>query len=208
MQGAPAILLAPPSSMSLSVRSTSGSPAALSQSLADAISRLDRNAVVTFTPLKQQVDAALVQERILAMMAGFSGLLALLLAGLGLYGIVWYAVSRRRAEIGIRMALGATPANVARLVLSRTSLLVGTGITVGAVACWWMSRSIASLLYGVEPRDVATMASAAAILAIVGLVAAWMADAQGLSDRSDRGPAESVIWKSEIVIDLRFQIID
>ena len=164
----------PPSNMSLSVRSASGSPATLSQALADVISRLDRNAVVTFTPLKQQVDAALVQERILAMIAGFSGVLALLLAGLGLYGIVWYAVSRRRAEIGIRMALGATPANVAGLVLSRTSLLVGTGIAVGAVACLWMSGSIASLLYGVEPRDVATMASAAGILALIGLVAAWI----------------------------------
>lgn len=164
----------PPSNMSLSVRSTSGPTATLSQALLDAISRLDRNAVVTFAPLKQQVDAALVQERILAMIAGFSGVLALLLAGLGLYGIVWYAVSRRRAEIGIRMALGATPANVAGLVLTRTSLLVGTGIAVGVVACWWISRSIASLLYGVEPRDVATMASAAGILAIVGLLAAWM----------------------------------
>lgn len=164
----------PPSNMSLSVRSTSGSPSTLSQPLADVIGRVDRNAVVTFTPLKQQVDAALVQERILAMIAGFSGVLALLLAGLGLYGIVWYAVSRRRAEIGIRMALGATSANVAGLVLSRTALLVATGITVGLVACWWMSRSIASLLYGVEARDVATMASAAGILAIIGLLAAWL----------------------------------
>jgi len=125
-------------------------------------------------PLKQQVDAALVQERILAMIAGFSGVLALLLAGLGLYGIVWYAVTSRRGEIGIRMALGATPANVAGLVLSRTAFLVGTGVAVGVVACWWMSRSLTSLVYGVEPRDVATMASAAGILAIVGLVAAWM----------------------------------
>jgi predicted permease len=163
-----------PANMSLSVRSMSGSPATLSQALTDAIGRLDRNAAVTFAPLKQQVDAALVQERILAMIAGFSGVLALLLAGLGLYGIVWYAVSRRRAEIGIRMALGATPANVARLVLSRTSLLVGTGIAVGAVVCWWISGSITSLLYGVEPRDVATTAAAAVILAMVGLLAAWI----------------------------------
>ncbi|MGB2716343.1 MAG: ADOP family duplicated permease, partial [Vicinamibacterales bacterium] len=164
----------PPSNMSLSVRSTSGLPARLPQALADAISRLDRNAAVTLTPLKQQIDSALVQERILALIAGFSGVLALFLAGLGLYGIVWYAVSRRRSEIGIRMALGATQASVAGLVLFRTSFLVATGIAVGAVACWWMSRSIASLLYGVKPRDVATMASAAGILVIIGLVAAWM----------------------------------
>ena len=138
------------------------------------ISRVDANVAVTFTPLKQQVDAALVQERILAMLSAFFGALALLLAGLGIYGIAWFAVSRRRDEIGIRMALGATPACVLRLVLSRLSILVGVGVAVGLVVCLWASRFVASLLYGVEPRDFLTLASSAAVLAAVGALAGWM----------------------------------
>jgi ABC-type antimicrobial peptide transport system permease subunit len=108
------------------------------------------------------------------MLSAFFGALALLLAGLGIYGIAWFAVSRRRDEIGIRMALGATPACVLRLVLSRLSILVGVGVAVGLVVCLWASRFVASLLYGVEPRDFVTLASSAAVLAAVGALAGWM----------------------------------
>jgi ABC-type antimicrobial peptide transport system permease subunit len=71
----------------------------------------------TFRPLADQIDASIARERITAMLAGFFGVLALLLAGLGLYGVTAYSVSRRRSEIGIRMALGASPTNVVRLVV-------------------------------------------------------------------------------------------
>jgi len=164
----------PPPTMSLSVRAASAAPALLSRGLAEAIGRVDRNVAITFTPLKQQVDAALVQERILAMLSGFFGALALLLAGLGLYGITSYAVSRRRNEIGIRMALGAAPASVVRLVLSRVSILVSVGELIGLGVCIWASKFIAPLLYSVEPRDFATLASSAAVLAAVGALAGWM----------------------------------
>src|SRR6202166_2124201 len=79
-----------------------------------------------------QVNESLTQDRLVATLSGFFGALALLLAGLGLYGITAYAVARRRAEIGIRMALGAAPAGIVRLVLGRVSLLVGLGVTLGA----------------------------------------------------------------------------
>jgi putative ABC transport system permease protein len=164
----------PSSTMSLSVRAASGPPALLSRGLADAIGRVDRDIAITFTPVKQQVDAALVQERILAMLSVFFGALALLLAAIGLYGVTWYAVSRRRAEIGIRMALGAGPASVVRLVLSRVSILVGVGLLVGLGVCLWASQFVASLLYGVEPRDLKTLASAAGVLAAVGTLAGWI----------------------------------
>jgi predicted permease len=164
----------PPPAMSLSVRAAAGAPAMLSPSLADAIGRVDRNVAVTFTPLKQQVDAALVQERMLAMLSGFFGVLALLLAGLGVYGIAWYAVSTRRNEIGIRMALGATPAGVLRLVFGRLSVLVSAGVLAGLGVSLWASTFVASLLYGVEPRDVATMIAAVAVLGVVGALAGWI----------------------------------
>jgi ABC-type antimicrobial peptide transport system permease subunit len=94
-----------------------------------------------------------------------------LLAGLGLYGVTSYAVSRRRAEIGIRMALGAAPGRVVRLVLARVTMLVAIGVVVGAGASLWASRFVAMLLYGLEPRDPLTLVGAAVVLATVGAAA-------------------------------------
>jgi len=109
-----------------------------------------------------------------AMLAGFFGALALLLAGLGLYGVTSYAVTRRRTEIGIRMALGAAPGGVVRLVLSRVTLLVGIGVVVGGAVSLWASRFVETLVYGLEPRDPATFTIAAVVLAVVGAVAGWL----------------------------------
>jgi ABC-type antimicrobial peptide transport system permease subunit len=108
------------------------------------------------------------------MLSGFFGVLALLLAEIGLYGVTAYAVARRRAEIGIRMALGAAPAGVVRLVLGRVMMLVGIGIVVGAGLSVWASQFLATLLYGVEPRDPLTLVGAAGILATVGAFAGWL----------------------------------
>ena len=99
---------------------------------------------------------------------------ALLLAGLGVYGVTSYAVSTRRAEIGIRMALGAEPAGVVRLVLVRVFVLVALGVIIGTAASVWSSQFIASLLYDLQPRDAVTLASAAVTLAAVGAVAGWL----------------------------------
>ena len=155
----------------LSVRAASGSPLSLARGIGDAIARIDSGVAITFTPLRQQVDAALVQERILAMLSGWFSVLALLLSALGLYGVTAYAVNRRRTEIGIRMAIGAAPARVVRLVLARVAFLLGMGVAIGAVASVWASRFIATLLYGLEPRDPATLVFSAALLATVGVVA-------------------------------------
>src|SRR4029450_9564432 len=85
-----------------------------------------------------------------------------------------YAVSRRRTEIGIRMALGAAPSAIARLVLVRVSWLVGLGVLVGAGLSVWASTFVASLLYGPEPRDPTTLTVAIATLAVVAALAAWL----------------------------------
>src|SRR5262249_49497840 len=116
----------------------------------------------------------LVQERLVAILSAVFGGLALVLAGLGLYGVMSHMVTRRRREIGIRMALGASPRDMLQLVLARVSLLLAVGVSVGAVAALWASKFIASLLYGLGSRDLATMVAAAAVLGAVGLCAGWL----------------------------------
>jgi predicted permease len=164
----------PAAIMRLSVRTTTGQPADLIGRVADVINQINPDVVATFTPLAEQVSAALVQERMLAMLSGFFGTLAVVLAALGMYGTSWYAVIRRRRELGIRLALGATPSGVRRLVLSRTALLVGMGVVVGIGGSLWSSQFLTALLYGVEPFDWATVVSAVTILAAVGMVATWI----------------------------------
>jgi predicted permease len=164
----------PSSEYNLNVRAAARSLPLLTRSIAGAIGGVNKDLALTFRPLSDQVSAALTQERIVAMLSGFFGGLALLLAGLGLYGVTSYAVSRRRGEIGIRMALGAAPASVIRLVLGRVSALVGIGILVGAGLSLWGAQFVSALLYGLEPRDPATLVAAAVVLAAVGAVAGWL----------------------------------
>jgi len=165
--------------VSILVRSAHASPAALIPGVVAAITKVDPTLLLTVRTVRDQVDAALTQERLVAMLAGFFGVLALLLAGIGVYGVTAYGVHRRRTELGLRMALGAAPAGVLRLVLRRVALLTGLGVLAGGAASFWAARFIGSLLYGLEPRDPSTFAAAAAVLALVGLLAgaipAWRA---------------------------------
>ncbi|MGH9310422.1 MAG: FtsX-like permease family protein, partial [Vicinamibacterales bacterium] len=163
-----------PSSVSVGVRAASGSPMLLANTLTEAIGRVDGNLALTFRPLAAYVDGALVRERILAMLSGFFGALALLLAGIGLYGMTSYSVTQRSSEIGIRMALGANAPDVAWLVLGRVALLVTLGIALGGALSLWASRFVATLLYGLEPRDPATFIGAALVLVVIGALAAWL----------------------------------
>ena len=169
----------PLANVNLSVRSGGGSAVLLTKSVAGAIEGVDPLLALTFRPLADQVNASLTRERVVALLAGSFGALGLLLAGLGVYGVTAYAVSRRRTEIGIRMALGAAPVGVIRLVLSRVLLLVGIGVIVGTGVSLWASRFVATLLYGLEPRDPATLVGAIVVLATVGALAgslpAWRA---------------------------------
>ena len=179
-----------PSSTSISVRTAGGSPAQtlpktqtltqaltpmqLTRPLAAALRHVDADLRITFRPLADQVDAALIQERIVAALSAFFGALALLLAGLGLYGITSYAVNRRRAEIAIRMALGAAPAGVVGLVLRRVVILIALGIIAGTAASLWASRFVSPLLFGLEPRDPVTLVAAIVLLAAIGALAGWL----------------------------------
>ena len=129
---------------------------------------------LAFEPLAREVDESLAADRVLAILSGSFGAVALLLAGLGLYGVTAYAVARRRTEIGIRMAIGAAPGDVVRMVLSRVALLVGVGVLAGAGISLWASTFVASLLYGLEPGDPATMGGSVIVLTAVAALAGWL----------------------------------
>ena len=159
---------------SLAVRASAASPALLSRSLTAAIGRVDPKLSLTFKLLSDQVGAAMMRERIVAMLSGFFGFLALFLAGLGLYGVTSHAVTRRRREIGVRLALGADAAGVVRLVLGRVGRLLAFGIVAGAAVSLWLARFVESLLYGLPPQDPITLAGAAVALVAVGLAAALL----------------------------------
>jgi predicted permease len=163
-----------PAELTLSLRAASGSPMLLARSVAAALTAENPDLVFTFRPMTDLVSASLTQERVIAMLAGFFGALALLLASLGLYGVTAYAVARRRAEIGIRMALGAAPGSVVRLVLARVTALVAIGVLVGTGVSLWASTFVATLLYGLEPRDPSTLIGAALVLSTVGALAGWL----------------------------------
>jgi predicted permease len=164
----------PGEGVTIGVRTAGAAPMSLARGLTDAFGRVDPRAAVTFRSLEEQVSGTLTQERLVARLSVFFGGLALLLAALGLYGVTSYAVSRRRTEIGIRMALGADPSGVTRLVLWRVAWLVVIGVAVGAAMSLWASKFVSTLLYGLEPRDPATFLSAALLLAAIGLIAGWL----------------------------------
>jgi putative ABC transport system permease protein len=158
----------------IGVRAQHGSPALLARSVATALTAVNRDLTTTFRPLSAFVDDSLAQDRLVAMLSGFFGALALLLAGLGLYGVTAYVVARRHTEIGIRMALGAQPAGVVRLVLARIAVLVGAGVILGAGVSSWASTLIASLLYGLAPRDPMTFVGASIVLTSIAALAGWL----------------------------------
>jgi ABC-type antimicrobial peptide transport system permease subunit len=151
-----------------------GAAGRVTDAIAAAIARVDGDASLTVGLLDDQLRNTITQERLVATIAGFFGGLALLLAALGLYGVTAYGVSRRRIELGVRLALGSQPSRVVTLVLGRVALLVGTGLFVGMAVSLWATRFIASLLYGIEPRDPLTLAGAALVVVIASALAAWL----------------------------------
>src|SRR5262249_54934733 len=134
------------------VRSTAD-PNALIAGLSKAIGDVQKDISYDFSTLATQIDDSLIQERMLAELAGFFGALALLVAGVGLYGVIWLAMTRRRNEIGIRLALGAEPAGVIRMVLRELAVVTLIGLTIGTTASFATARLVQSLLFALTPTD-------------------------------------------------------
>jgi putative ABC transport system permease protein len=160
--------------ISLSVRASTGSPARLAPSIAAALSSVDGDFSFSFRPLADQVQASFAQERLVAWLSGFFGVLALLLAGLGLYGVTAYAATRRRAEIGIRIALGATRGKVMALVVRRSLIVTTIGIALGLAAAAAVTRYLEAMLFGLTPLDPLTFVAVPALFAAVTLLAACL----------------------------------
>lgn len=160
----------PSLSISLVVRSN----AALG-SLMPALKKtiLTRNAVLSFQfhVFQTQVQESLMRERLMATLSGFFGFLAAVLAVVGLYGVISYMVARRRGEIGIRIALGASRGEIVKLVAREAGFLIGAGLIVGTALAAATARFASSLLYGLKPTDPATIAAAIAGLAVVAAAA-------------------------------------
>jgi ABC-type antimicrobial peptide transport system permease subunit len=152
-----------------------GPPPPLLAIIRREIQAVDRSLEISsITTITQLRDQALVQERLMAKLSSFFGLLALLLASTGLYGVMSYDVERRTREIGVRMALGAQRRDVAGLVLRQTMLMVVIGVIIGLSAALATTRLITSLLYGLEPNDPLTITLAGLLLLTVAAIAGYL----------------------------------
>jgi putative ABC transport system permease protein len=159
----------PAAAVTLLVR-TSRSPESMEKSVIAAIHTLDKDQAVTAVqPMSQYIAESLARRRFHTVLLGAFGALALLLASVGIYGVVSFGVAQRRREIGIRAALGAHPRDVLRLVFRQALRLAAIGLAIGAVAAVGLTRFLSSLLFGVGPTDPVTFGSVAML--VLGVVA-------------------------------------
>jgi ABC-type antimicrobial peptide transport system permease subunit len=152
---------------------TSQTPEALEKPISHAVESLGHEYALNIKSIAQLVDGELVEERVTALLSGFFAALALLLASIGLYGLMSYTVTRRTREIGIRAAVGAQRKNVLWLVLRETLTLALLGIAVGIPTALVASRLIASMLFGLSPSDLPTIVTVSLLLLVVALVAGY-----------------------------------
>jgi predicted permease len=162
------------------VVSTAGDPKALAPTLRSVVRSLDESAILSGgTTLEQGLSDQLSPRRFQMSLLGLFAVIALMLASVGLYGVMHYSVAQRTHEIGVRMALGAQPVDLLRMVIGRGVLLGAFGLAVGLSVGWWLTRLISGLLYSVEPSDPQTFAAVSTLLiavaALASVIPAWRA---------------------------------
>jgi predicted permease len=170
----PAAQFEPPMSPAFVVRA--GLPAAvLLPAVRREVGRLGSGvSLIDLTTVQQRLESSMDQDRLLATLAEFFGGLALLLAAVGLYGVVAYTTARRTREIGVRMALGAQRRSVVWLVLRDALAMVGCGLALGLPLALAAGRAVRSILFGIAPGDPLAFGAAAAVLAVIGAAAAFI----------------------------------
>ena len=149
--------------------------------LADLISRVKQTIAgvnpeisITFQALQTMIRDGLVSERLMATLSGFFGFLAIILATIGLYGVMSYMVMRRTNEIGIRIALGGDRRSILKMILREAGMLLGIGLGAGIVLALTAGRIARAMLFGLQPYDPLTLGTAAALLAAAALAAAYL----------------------------------
>jgi predicted permease len=154
---------------------TSSDPAAVAEQLRAQLKVLDPHLpLYNIKTLSTEIDESLIQERMVTWLSTAFGLLATLLTALGLYGVLTFSVARRTREIGIRVALGAQRRDVFRMIMVRGVILVGVGVAIGLGASFAFSKLLGSLLFGVTPNNVTTLAGVSAGLILVALLACYL----------------------------------
>src|SRR5215468_6525988 len=157
------------------VARTAADPLSLTSALKGAVAAMDKNLAVSNISAMEEITAQSIgQERFTLLLLGVFSALALLLAVAGIYGVMSYAVAQRTHEIGIRMSLGAQTRDVLKMVVAQGMALVLSGVGIGLVAALALTRFIRGLLFGVSAADPMTLASVAALLALVALVACYI----------------------------------
>jgi ABC-type antimicrobial peptide transport system permease subunit len=153
---------------------TKAAPAAMANAVRQTVDSLGHEYVAKTHMVVETIDRSILRERVFAILSAFFGGLALLLAGIGLYGLMAYNVTRRTQEIGVRMALGAARKNVLSMILRETLGLTSIGIALGLAGALAASQLIANMLYGVSAQDPVTLAAASVVLSGVAVVAGWI----------------------------------
>ncbi len=153
---------------------TAASEGSILKSVREIVRSVDKDLpVFDVRTQTEQIDATLSRERLFAALASGFGLLALILASVGIYGVMAYAVARRTSEIGVRMALGAQKGQVLTMILRETAVLAVAGITIGILASVGLTRYIRGMLYGLTPSDPLALCGAVLLLLLVALAAGW-----------------------------------
>ncbi len=161
---------APPASVSIALRSR-GSAAAIVRDVSTILTKEYPAVSFRLASFSAQISDSIARDRAFAELCGLFAALALALAAIGIYGVLSYFIAQRQAEIGIRMALGATPAAVRRLIYRQSFLTCTAGLSVGSLLAFWGGRYTKALLYGVTPGDAHVYGEAAAVIAAVAVLA-------------------------------------
>jgi ABC-type antimicrobial peptide transport system permease subunit len=154
---------------------TQANPGSLTVALRTEVEAVNRNlSILSIKEVRQLMDASVVQERLVAKLSSFFGFLAMLLAAIGLYGVISYMVARKTNEIGIRIALGARTSNVMGMILRDVAILIAIGGIAGIVAAFAATRLITSFLFGLSAIDPVSFGGAALLLTVVGVLAGYL----------------------------------
>ncbi len=150
-------------------------PEMMTSAVRQAIWDIDKTLPVpTTAPLEQNLAEAIAGPRFNTQLLSLFAAIALLVATMGIYGIISYSVTRRRREIGVRMAMGARPGNMVQLILRHALILITVGTGFGALGAFGLTRFLRSLLYETSPTHVATFVAVPLVLAVVGVVASFI----------------------------------